>query len=93
MNVFVRRVLPASFLTGDKNEDGSPMVVKDYMGFSWNPGVKRFKDWKELPDCRKPSLRPPQPANKSMNVSLFPFDLLISFYLIQLIQQHLHLKF
>jgi hypothetical protein len=50
MNVFVRRVLPASFLTGDKNEDGSPMVVKDYMGFSWNPGVKRLKDWKDLPN-------------------------------------------
>lgn len=44
----VRPVLPASFSTGDKNEDGSPMIVRNYMGFSWNPGLKRMSDYKLL---------------------------------------------
>lgn len=48
--VKVRRVLPASFVVKGANEDGSDMVIKDYMGFSWNPGVKRLKDWQELPN-------------------------------------------
>jgi glycosyltransferase involved in cell wall biosynthesis len=26
------------------------MVIKNYMGFSWNPGVKRLRDWKILPN-------------------------------------------
>lgn len=49
-NVKVRRVLPTSFIVKGANEDGSDMVIKDYMGFSWNPGVKRLKDWQELPN-------------------------------------------
>lgn len=44
----VRAVLPASFLTGDTNEDGTPMIVKNYMGFSWNPGLKRMSDYRLL---------------------------------------------
>ena len=46
----VRRVLPASFIVKGANEDGTDMVIKDYMGFSWNPGLKRLKDWQELPN-------------------------------------------
>ena len=49
-SVKVRRVLPTSFIVKRANEDGSDMVVKDYMGFSWNPGVKRLKDWQDLPN-------------------------------------------
>ena len=44
----VRAVLPASFSTGDFNEDGTPMIVRDYMGFSWNPGLKRMSDYRLL---------------------------------------------
>ena len=46
----VRAVLPASFSTGDMNEDGTPMIVRDYMGFSWNPGLKRISDYRLLND-------------------------------------------
>jgi hypothetical protein len=49
LGISVRRVLPASFIVKGANEDGTDMIIKDYMGFSWNPGVKRLKDWKELP--------------------------------------------
>ena len=48
--VKVRRVLPASFIVKGANEDGTDMIIKDYMGFSWNPGVKRLKDWQDLPN-------------------------------------------
>ena len=44
----VRAFLPASFSTGDLNEDGTPMIVRDYMGFSWNPGLKRMSDYRLL---------------------------------------------
>lgn len=44
----IRAVLPVSFSTGDTNEDGTPMIVKDYMGFSWNPGLKRISDYRLL---------------------------------------------
>ena len=46
----VRMVNPASFIVKGANEDGTDMIIKDYMGFSWNPGVKRLKDWQELPN-------------------------------------------
>ena len=42
----VRRVLPASFSTGQTNEDGTPRIVQNYMGFSFNPGLKRVSDYK-----------------------------------------------
>jgi hypothetical protein len=48
--VCVRIVEPTSFIVKDANIDGSDIVVRDFMGFSWNPGVKRLKDWKELPN-------------------------------------------
>ena len=48
--VKVRRVLPISFIVKGANKDGTDIVVKDYIGFSWNPGVKRLKDWQQLPD-------------------------------------------
>lgn len=44
----VRAVLPVSFNTGDTNEDGTPMIVYNYMGFSWNPGLKRMSDYRLL---------------------------------------------
>lgn len=50
LNVFIRIVDPVSFIVKGANEDGSDMVIKNYMGFSWNPGLKRLKDWKELPN-------------------------------------------
>lgn len=43
-----RVVMPVSFKTGDKNPDGSEMVVLNYMGFSWNPGLKRMSDYYAL---------------------------------------------
>lgn len=43
-----RAVLPVSFNTGDVDEDGTPLIVQDYMGFSWNPGLKRLSDYKLL---------------------------------------------
>lgn len=49
LDVSVRIVEPVSFIVRGANEDGSDMIIKNYMGFSWNPGVKRIKDWKELP--------------------------------------------
>lgn len=48
LGVSVRIVDPASFIVRGANEDGTDMVIKNYMGFSWNPGVKRLKDWQEL---------------------------------------------
>jgi len=46
--VKVRKVLPVSFKVKGANEDGTDMVIENYMGFSWNPGVKRKKDWELL---------------------------------------------
>jgi hypothetical protein len=46
--VSVRIVEPVGFIVRGANDDGSDMIIKNYMGFSWNPGVKRIKDWKEL---------------------------------------------
>lgn len=37
--VTVRRVLPSSYQT----EEG--LVIKNYMGFSWDPGLRRKSDW------------------------------------------------
>ena len=48
LDVSIRIVEPASFIVRGANDDGSDMIIKNYMGFSWNPGVKRIKDWKEL---------------------------------------------
>ena len=50
LGVSVRIVKPVSFIVRGENEDGTDMIVKNYMGFSWNPGVKRLKDWQELPN-------------------------------------------
>lgn len=47
-NVYVRRVLPTNFIVRGGNLDGSDIVINNYMGFSWNPGVKRLSDWKLL---------------------------------------------
>jgi hypothetical protein len=50
LGVSVRIVEPISFTVENANEDGTNMIIKNYMGFSWNPGVKRLKDWQELPN-------------------------------------------
>ena len=50
LGVCVRIVEPTSFIVKNANIDGSDIVVTDFMGFSWNPGVKRLKDWEELPN-------------------------------------------
>ena len=42
----VRRVLPVNYSTGQINEDGTPRIVHNYMGFSFNPGLKRVSDYK-----------------------------------------------
>jgi len=44
--VQVRRVFPVNYSTGQINEDGTPRIVKNYMGFSFNPGLKRVSDYK-----------------------------------------------
>ena len=44
--VKVRRVLPVNYYTGQTNEDGTRRVVHNYMGFSFNPGLKRVSDYK-----------------------------------------------
>jgi hypothetical protein len=49
-SVKVRMVKPVSFIVKGANPDGSDMVIKNYMGFSWNPGLKRLQDWKLLPN-------------------------------------------
>jgi len=43
-----RKVLPASFMVKGGGPRGSDLIVKDYMGFSWNPGLKRMSDYKLL---------------------------------------------
>jgi hypothetical protein len=56
-NVKVRRVLPCSYIVKGAQKDGTDLVVRDYMGFSFNPGVKRISDWKLLKEGYTPILR------------------------------------
>ena len=44
----VRDVLPKSFMVKGALPGGKDLIVKDYMGFSWNPGLKRMSDYKLL---------------------------------------------
>jgi hypothetical protein len=46
--VSIRIVKPVSFTVKGANDDGTDMIIKNYMGFSWNPGLKRLSDWKLL---------------------------------------------
>lgn len=46
--VRVRDVLPKSFMVKDALPGGKDLIVRDYMGFSWNPGVKRMADYELL---------------------------------------------
>lgn len=46
--VKVRNVLPISFMVKGGGPNGSDLIVRDYMGFSWNPGLKRMSDYKLL---------------------------------------------
>ena len=57
VGVPVRLVKPCSYIVKGAQKDGSDLVVKDYMGFSFNPGVKRISDWKLLPEGYTPILR------------------------------------
>jgi len=43
-----RRVMPVSFYTGRVLENGEKETVMNYMGFSFNPGLKRIKDYNIL---------------------------------------------
>lgn len=43
-----RKVLPVTFSTGRILKDGNREIVKNYNGFSFNPGVKRLRDYKLL---------------------------------------------
>ena len=49
-NIAVRDVLPKSFMVKGALPGGKDLIVKDYMGFSWNPGLKRMSDYKLLKD-------------------------------------------
>lgn len=44
----VRDVLPKSFMVRGGAPGGKDLIIRDYMGFSWNPGVKRLSDYKLL---------------------------------------------
>jgi glycosyltransferase involved in cell wall biosynthesis len=44
----VRDVLPKSFMVKGGAPGGKDLIIRDYMGFSWNPGVKRLSDYKLL---------------------------------------------
>lgn len=44
----VRKVLPVSFMVKGGGPQGANLIVKDYMGFSWNPGLKRMTDYNLL---------------------------------------------
>ena len=44
----VRDVLPKSFMVRGGAPGGKDLIIRDYMGFSWNPGVKRLFDYKLL---------------------------------------------
>ena len=46
--VVVRDVLPKSFMVKGALPGGKDLIVKDYMGFSWNPGLKRMSDYRLL---------------------------------------------
>ena len=48
-NIGVRDVLPKSFIVKGALAGGKDLVVRDYMGFSWNPGLKRMSDYRLLP--------------------------------------------
>ena len=43
-----RTVMPASFYTGKVLENGDKETVLNYMGFSYNPGLKRTRDYFKL---------------------------------------------
>lgn len=55
--VSVRRVEETTYIAYGAQKDGTDLVVHDYMGFSFNPGVKRISDWKLLPNGYAPMLR------------------------------------
>jgi len=44
----VRDVLPKSFMVKGALSGGKDLIVRDYMGFSWNPGLKRMSDYRLL---------------------------------------------
>jgi glycosyltransferase involved in cell wall biosynthesis len=44
----VRDVLPKSFMVKGALPNGKDLIVRDYMGFSWNPGLKRMSDYNLL---------------------------------------------
>lgn len=44
-----RNVLPASFVVRGAGERNGDLVIRNYMGFSWNPGLKRMADYELLP--------------------------------------------
>lgn len=44
----VRDVLPKSFMVKGGLQGGGDLIVRDYMGFSWNPGLKRMSDYRLL---------------------------------------------
>lgn len=46
----VRDVLPKSFMVKGALPGGKDLIVRDYMGFSWNPGLKRMSDYRLLKD-------------------------------------------
>lgn len=46
--IMVRDVLPISFSVSGAGPRGGNLIVKDYMGFSWNPGLKRMSDYRLL---------------------------------------------
>jgi len=47
--ITVRDVLPKSFMVKGALPSGGDLIVRDYMGFSWNPGLKRMSDYYLLP--------------------------------------------
>ena len=44
-NIEVRDVLPKSFMVKGGLPGNKDLIVRDYMGFSWNPGLKRMSDY------------------------------------------------
>ena len=55
--VRIRMVEETTYIAPGAQKDGTDLVVHDYMGFSFNPGVKRISDWKLLPNGYAPILR------------------------------------
>lgn len=43
-----RKVLPVSFYTGNIFENGDEEVIYNHSGFSFNPGIKRIKDYNRI---------------------------------------------